>query len=106
MVVLELHQRRVHLLYIAKDSPPVQSVRAAKVLVSAGGAVNIGTALLAFKVKQGLGSFGVAERDLAEASLDDQLLILGLLLGRLNSALDLLLHPLHVVFGPSVVSPH
>lgn len=54
-------------------------------------------ALLPFDVKKRLWSLGVAEGNLAQTALDDELLVLGLELRRFNRTLDLLLHSLHMV---------
>lgn len=57
-------------------------------------------------VEKGLGCFGIAKGNLAQAAGDDELRILGLILGGLDGPLDLLLHSLDMVLRGSTMASH
>lgn len=54
-------------------------------------------------IKKRSWGLGIAEGNLAQATFDDQLSGLGAGLGSLNGALNLLLHPLHVVVASAAI---
>ena len=102
-MIFHLHEGCVYTF----DAPELAlTVTAGDGPVGAARPIRIAAAVVALDVKQWLWRFGVAERDLSETALDDKLLVLGLVLCGLDSALDLLFHTLHVVLGPAVMATH
>ena len=100
VVVFHVHKSIVNILDIAKDSLAVVTSN-----VGVLGLLAV-LAIVALDVEQWLWSLRVAEGDFSQASLNDKLLVLWLILGSLDGTLNLLLHSLHVVVATSCLSSH
>ena len=96
LVILHLHQSQVDTLDVA------QRILA---IGNRGLGLRLVACLRAFDVEERSRCLGIAESNLAKATLNNKLLRLGPGLCRLDRTLDLLLHTLHVVVTTSAVPP-
>lgn len=101
-MIFHLHQNIVNVLDVAQGRLAVGcTMRSAA--GAASGTVRLALPFSLLDVQQGLWRLRVAKRDLAKTALDNELLVLWLRLGSLDSALHLLLHALSVIVATSVV---
>jgi hypothetical protein len=91
-VVLHLHQGLVNILNVAKGGFAVCNAELSDSLLVRS-ALTVGT----LKAQERAGSLRVAESNLTQTALNNQLSVLWSGLGSLNGTLNLLLHSLHVV---------
>lgn len=103
LLILHSHQGRVDVLDLSKRPSTIALARHVRLRppfrsrsTHARWSIGILVAIGPFDVEHLPRRLDVAERYLAETALDDELVVFGLQLGRLDRSLHLLLHPLHV----------